>query len=84
MPGFSHFNGISFLNDPTRIEAVEGLIDYKFNDPSLLREALKAAGSVDRDGNTKLAVIGNAALKLVIAMESRARRASRGMRKIIP
>ena len=83
MPGFSRFSGTALPSDSTRIEGVEGLIDYKFTNPALLHEALRAAGYLDRDGNKKLAVIGDAALRLVLAMEGRAKKASRGKPKTI-
>lgn len=73
MPAFAH------LRDDARLKGAEEIINFHFADPSLLREALQAAGFITPDGNKKLAVIGDAALKLVLVMEGRARNQPRGM-----
>ena len=57
--------------------AVENIINYNFNDPLILWEALQAAGSTSRsagtrrfpDGNKRLAVLGDTILKLVLVQE---------------
>lgn len=54
--------------------AVEAIIGYQFNDPSLLTEALQASGSPVRsagtraipDGNKRLALLGDTVLKLAL------------------
>lgn len=58
-----------------RIHAVETLIRYCFHDPALLWEALHgptviidvAGAPVPRDGNKRLAIVGDAAIRLVLA-----------------
>lgn len=55
-------------------EAAESIIDYHFASPELLEEALQAAGasvseksvSGDREGNKRLALVGDTLLRLVI------------------
>ena len=71
-----------------KLDAAQAAIDYQFRDTSLLWEALQAAGSgasiiggmiVARgDGNKKLALIGDAVLKLVVMCDLRERRTDRG------
>lgn len=61
----------------TTTHGVEAIIGYNFNDPLILWEALQAASSsVSRagtrrfpDGNKRLAVLGDAILKLVLVGE---------------
>lgn len=57
------------------IEAVESLIQYRFNHTALLWEALQCAGlvfdtelqPVPPGGNKRLAIIGDAVLRLALA-----------------
>lgn len=50
-----------------RIRAVEGIIGYESQDKSLLLKALEAAGATAASqGNKRLALIGDAALRLVL------------------
>lgn len=52
------------------IEAVESLIQYKFNHSALLWEALQCPGSPDAkhpNGNKRLAIIGDTVLLLALA-----------------
>jgi ribonuclease-3 len=50
-----------------RIRAVEGIINYEFHSKSLLAKALEAAGAtMASQGNKRLALIGDAALRLVL------------------
>ncbi|KAJ6111046.1 hypothetical protein N7486_003281 [Penicillium sp. IBT 16267x] len=50
-----------------RISAVEVIINYEFHDKSLLVKALEAAGAtMASQGNKRLALIGDAALRLVL------------------
>ncbi|KAJ6108305.1 hypothetical protein N7523_009628 [Penicillium sp. IBT 18751x] len=55
------------LTTAERIHAVEVIIDYVFRDKSLLLRALEAAGAtMASQGNKRLALIGDAALRLVL------------------
>lgn len=62
---------------PNITRAVEGIIGYRFSDRLILWEALQAAGSPVTsagtrrfpDGNKRLAVLGDAVLKLVLVAE---------------
>lgn len=55
-------------------EVAENIIDYHFANPEMLKEALQAAGASvsdksvgdDREGNERLALVGDALLRLVI------------------
>jgi ribonuclease-3 len=55
-------------------QAIESILDYRFAKPQLLEEALQAAGSAmsdtsltgDRYGNKRLALVGDAVIRLVI------------------
>ncbi|MCJ1279640.1 hypothetical protein MMC21_007464 [Puttea exsequens] len=57
-----------------RIHALENIIGHRFNDPTILWEALQAAGSGLQsvgtrhfaDGNKRLALLGDAVLKLAL------------------
>lgn len=50
-----------------RIRAVEVILNYEFHDKSLLVKALEAAGAtMASQGNKRLALIGDAALRLVL------------------
>ena len=57
------------------IHGAEAVIDYNFNDPNLLWEALQEAGSTVlsiagrriQNGNKRLAVVGDIVLDLVLA-----------------
>lgn len=70
----------------TMIAGVEGVIGYTFTEHPLLWEALQAAGSEVysisnrpiMDGNKNLALMGDGALKLVLATEGYERGAARG------
>jgi ribonuclease-3 len=50
------------------------IVDYQFSDPILLKEALEVAGACnqpggvtgDREGNKKLALLGDAVIRLLI------------------
>lgn len=54
------------------LQAVEAILAYHFTDPTLLWTALQAAGSiypgevVIKDGSKRLAILGDAVLKLVL------------------
>ncbi|KAJ5710169.1 hypothetical protein N7493_009761 [Penicillium malachiteum] len=53
-----------FLSD-AKIEAVEKIIQYEFQDKRLLEQAFEAAGSTSRpEGNKRLAQLGDATLRL--------------------
>jgi ribonuclease-3 len=55
------------LTTDERIRAVEAIINYVFHDTSLLVKALEAAGAtMASEGNKPLALIGDAALRLVL------------------
>jgi ribonuclease-3 len=55
------------LTTAERIRAVELIINYVFHDKSLLLRALEAAGAtMASQGNKRLALIGDAALTLVL------------------
>lgn len=50
------------------IQDVEDIIDYEFYDKAYLQEALESSGaSIYPQGNKRLAIIGDAALTLVIS-----------------
>lgn len=58
---------MSFLTTAQRIMAVEIIINYVFNVKALLQTALAAAGaSITRQDNKRLALIGDAVLRLVL------------------
>lgn len=66
-----------------RIQAVEGIIGYRFVDETLLREALQAAGySYPIDGNKNLALVGDAALRLVLVSDGYKRHVFKGREEI--
>ena len=58
-------------------QAIECIIDYHFTNSGLLEEAMQAAGASDskkiagsdREGNKRLALVGDAVLRLVILDE---------------
>lgn len=50
-------------------QAVENIIDHHFTGPGLIEEAMQAAGASDREGNKRLALVGDAVLRLVILDE---------------
>lgn len=55
------------LTTAERIRAVEFIINYEFHDKALLLEALEAAGAgMAREGHKRKALIGDAALRLVL------------------
>ena len=68
-------NGMALSEKGIRIHAVETLIQYRFHNPALLWEALhapsvlidRAGKPVPPNGNKRLAIIGDAAMKLVLA-----------------
>ncbi|OBT76529.1 hypothetical protein VF21_05435 [Pseudogymnoascus sp. 05NY08] len=64
------------------VTAAEDVIDYSFIDKELLWEALQAAGSNMAfrypEGNKRLAMIGDAVLKLVVLEDLRAVDSQRG------
>jgi len=56
-----------FFTTSERVHAVETTINYEFCDKSLLVQALEAAGAtMASEGNKRLALIGDAALRLVL------------------
>ncbi|KAH1404471.1 hypothetical protein KXW53_002198 [Aspergillus fumigatus] len=57
--------------------AVEELIGFRFTNRYWLLEALQAAGLINRDGNKKLAIIGDKVLGLILALEGYARNEAR-------
>lgn len=67
------------------VVGVQLLINYNFNDNRLLWLALQAAGSGygGPDGNKLLAMVGNAALELILVNELSQTGGSRGMLKPI-
>ncbi|KAJ5871959.1 uncharacterized protein N7529_004312 [Penicillium soppii] len=53
------------LTTAERIRAVEHIIDYEFHDKALLEKALGAAGATaDPEGNKRIALVGDAVLRL--------------------
>ena len=60
--------------NPNHIADIHAIIGRQFNDPNILTEALQAAGSSIRyagaraihDGNKRLALIGDAVLKIAL------------------
>lgn len=64
------------------VQAAESIIHYSFSDKELLWEALQAAGSnmsfCYPEGNKRLAMIGDAVLKLVVLEDLRATGLQRG------
>lgn len=68
-----------FLRDDDLL-VVEEIINFRFANRSLLREALQAAALADRDGNKRLAVLGDAAHRLILVVEGHTRNETRGMR----
>ncbi|OOQ88755.1 RNAse III [Penicillium brasilianum] len=58
---------MAILTTAERIRAVELIINYVFHDQSLVLRALEAAGAtMASEGNKRLALIGDAALRLVL------------------
>ncbi|KAJ5263819.1 hypothetical protein N7478_011424 [Penicillium angulare] len=58
---------MSYLTANDRIRAVEAIINYGFHNPQFIANALKAAGSSGAaQGNKRLALIGDAVLRLVL------------------
>lgn len=76
-PRASFVPAMATVQMSTTTHGVEAIIGYNFNDPLILWEALQAASSsVSRagtrrfpDGNKRLAVLGDAILKLVLVGE---------------
>lgn len=70
----------------TKVEAVEAIIGYHFEDPPILWEALQAAGSGVQsagtrrfaEGNKRLAVLGDAILGVALMDDWYATNESRG------
>lgn len=68
-------NGMALSEKGIRIHAVETLVQYRFHNPDLLWEALHgssvlidtAGKPVPRDGNKRLAIVGDAAIRLALA-----------------
>ena len=54
---------MTLSEDEVRIEAVESLIQYKFQETALLQEALHT----DADRNKRLAIVGDSVLSLALA-----------------
>lgn len=72
--------------NPARYEELqdaEDIINYMFAEPSLLHEALQASGCESPDGNKRLALVGDAVLKLVLVAEGHDRDEPRGMYTIL-
>ncbi|RJE22523.1 RNAse III [Aspergillus sclerotialis] len=66
--------------NPARYEELqdaEDIINYMFAEPSLLHEALQASGCESPDGNKRLALVGDAVLKLALVAEGHDRDESR-------
>ena len=69
------YRAMALSEKDIRIHAVETLIWYRFHDPALLWEALQgptimidiAGERVPPDGNKRLAIVGDAAIQLVLA-----------------
>lgn len=58
---------MTFLTTAQRVNAVVAIINYEFTNIALLLTALEAAGaSITQQGNKRLALIGDAALRLVL------------------
>ncbi|KAL4736118.1 ribonuclease III [Aspergillus similis] len=64
---------------PQRSQAFLRDFSLEFEDERLIVLALQAAGAQDRDGNKKLALIGDSILRLIIHLEGFNRGMSRGM-----
>ena len=68
----------------TRTRLVEHMIDYIFNNPATVHEALRTPGSMAfltphrLDGHKDLAQLGDAALRLVLAKDGYQAHATRG------
>ncbi|EON64602.1 hypothetical protein W97_03835 [Coniosporium apollinis CBS 100218] len=77
---------MSLMRRTQRIEGCQAVLGYDFNDSDLLWEALQAAGSpvfaVGRrflpDGNKRLAILGDAVLKLILIRDGYVHDESRG------
>lgn len=69
-----------------KIARAEAVIDYSFQDANIVWEALQAPGSgvvrsgtrSIRDGNKRLAIVGDAVLKLIINVENYEQGLTRG------
>lgn len=75
-PEFTNTYRIMALTEKRiRIHAVETLVRYRFHDPALLWEALQGPNviidivgeRVPTDGNKRLAIVGDGAIRLVLA-----------------
>ena len=72
---------------PPAVEHVQTFLAYRFNNSSLLLEALRAAGSgynmnqnrTTIDGNKRLATLGDAIMKIIVLDEWYASPSDRGM-----
>ena len=61
-------NDMALSEKALRIHAVETLVQYRFHNRELLWEALQGPPTfVIPDGNKRLAIVGNAAIRLVLA-----------------
>jgi ribonuclease-3 len=65
-----------------QLQAVELLIGFRFTNRYWLLEAPQAAGFINREGNKKLAIIGDKVLGLVLALEGYPRNEARGERRL--
>ena len=78
---------VTDIVDP-RLEAVEMEINYQFSDRSILSEALRAAGSVPitasrSQDNKGLALVGDAAIRMMLILHGHKAHASRGTKSIV-
>ena len=69
------YRAMALTEKDIRIHAVETLFRYRFHNPALLWEALQGPNiiidiigePVPRDGNKRLAIVGDGAIRLVLA-----------------
>lgn len=61
-----------------KLAKAEGIISYQFINPLALREALQLADNINQGGNKNLALLGDTVIQLILVMEGRRRRATRG------
>lgn len=77
---------MSLIRWTQTVKGCQAVLGYEFNDSDLLKEALQAAGSPVfavggrhlPDGNKRLAVLGDAALKLILIRDGYVHDESRG------
>jgi ribonuclease-3 len=66
------------LPSDDELEDFESMINYRFIDRTLLREALQASSALNEDGNKTLALVGDRVLDLVIVISGRTKNKPRG------